>query len=113
MRYIIKDFKVNTLPAKGEPDSRYYVPNGNGTDIDEYITDKNGLFRKVNPQKEYIHIQGVVSDTWNVNHELGYYPSVAVVDSSGSLVHGDIRYIDEDNIVITFSAGFSGKAYLS
>lgn len=49
MQCVIKDFKVDALPIKGEPNARYYVPNGNGTDIDEYITDKKGLFRKVNP----------------------------------------------------------------
>lgn len=45
----IKDYKVNTLPTKGKPNSRYYVPNGQGTDIDEYITDKLGAYHKVNP----------------------------------------------------------------
>lgn len=45
----IKDYKVNTLPTKGKPNSRYYVPNGQGTDIDEYITDKQGIYHKVNP----------------------------------------------------------------
>lgn len=43
----IKDFKVNALPVIGVPNSRYYVPNGNGSYIDEYITDLNGNYRKV------------------------------------------------------------------
>ncbi len=45
----IKDYKVNELPLKGKCHSRYYVPNGNGTDIDEYVTDKDGNYHKVNP----------------------------------------------------------------
>lgn len=49
MQCAIDDYKVDVLPPKGKPNSRYYVPNGNGTDIDEYITDKSGNFRKVNP----------------------------------------------------------------
>lgn len=49
MKCAIDDYKVDSLPPKGAPNSRYYVPNGNGTDIDEYITDKSGNFRKVNP----------------------------------------------------------------
>ena len=49
-QYEIRDFKVNALPLPtGVPNSRYYVPNGNGTDVDEYITDLNGNYRKVNP----------------------------------------------------------------
>ena len=47
--YIIKDFRVDVLPTIGTPNSRYYVLNGQGTDIDEYITDKYGSYHKVNP----------------------------------------------------------------
>jgi hypothetical protein len=49
MSYTIADYKVNTLPINGVPNARYYVPNGNGTDIDEYLTDKDGNYRKVSP----------------------------------------------------------------
>lgn len=48
-QYPIREFRVNTLPTKGKPNSRYYVPNGNGTDLDEYITDLSGNYRKVTP----------------------------------------------------------------
>lgn len=48
-QYPIRDYKVNSLPAKGQPNSRYYVPNGNGTDVDLYITDLGGNYHKVNP----------------------------------------------------------------
>lgn len=41
--------RVSVLPAFGKPNHIYYVPNGQGTDVDEYIADKNGAFRKVNP----------------------------------------------------------------
>lgn len=44
---VIQDYKVKTLPDIGVPHSRYYTPNGNGTDVDQYITDKYGNFRKV------------------------------------------------------------------
>lgn len=47
MQYIIRDFKVNVLPTVGVPNARYYVPNGNGTNLDEYVTDLNGNFRLV------------------------------------------------------------------
>ena len=46
---IIKDYRVNTLPVIGVPNSRYYVLNGQGTDIDEYVTDLSGNYHKVNP----------------------------------------------------------------
>lgn len=45
-QYPIRDYKVNSLPAKGQPNARYYVLNSDDT-VDEYITDKQGNFRKV------------------------------------------------------------------
>lgn len=61
----------------------------------------------------YIHIQSESVSTWEIEHELNRFPSVEVVDSAGSVVVGGIQYIDEDNITITFSAPFTGKAYLN
>lgn len=63
-QYKIKDYRVNTLPAKPEPNSRYYVPNGNGTDVDLYITDLGGNYHKVNP------IQTISSSYEEVTEEL-------------------------------------------
>ena len=57
--------------------------------------------------------QNLPSDTWAVVHTLNKFPSVSVVDTSGNVVVGDIRYIDNFNLIITFSAPFAGKAYLN
>lgn len=50
---------------------------------------------------------------WTLNHNLQKFPSVTIVSSSGDEVEGDINHVDDDNLVITFSAPFSGKAYLN
>ena len=46
--------------------------------------------------------------TWVIAHNLGRFPSVTVVDSAGSVVEGDIRYADANNIIVNFSAAFAG-----
>jgi len=62
----------------------------------------------------YTHIQSAPSTTWTVVHNLGYHPGgVSVIDSAGTKVYGDITHISVNQLVINFSAGFSGKAYLS
>ena len=61
----------------------------------------------------FVFTQGVPSNTWTINHTLGYFPNLTVVDSSGAVVEGDITYADDDTLVVTFSASFSGKAFLS
>lgn len=61
----------------------------------------------------YVHDQIAASKQWFVNHNLGKHPSVTIVDSAGSVVMGDIEYVDNLNVTITFTAEFSGKAYLN
>ena len=61
----------------------------------------------------YVHNQGVVSDTWVVNHNLNFYPNVTVIDSSGAVYEGEITYNSVNQLTLTFSVGFSGTAYLS
>lgn len=61
----------------------------------------------------YLHTQSVASDEWTINHNLGKYPSVTVIDSAGDEVVGEIEYIDTNNLKIKFAGGFSGKATLN
>lgn len=63
--------------------------------------------------KHYTHTQAVAAVVWEVRHGLNKYPSVTVVDSAQNIVVGDVVYIDENNVRITFAASFSGKAYFN
>ena len=68
---------------------------------------------KVSRADTFIYGQNPASDVWTIQHNLNNYPAVAVVDSAGNVVIGDIQYIDRNTVVITFKAAFSGKAYLN
>ena len=59
----------------------------------------------------YRHVQSLATDTWVVAHNLGKYPAVQVVDSSGQMVIGDVIHDSVNQLTITFSAIFSGEAY--
>ena len=61
----------------------------------------------------YVHVQPTVSATWMVEHDLGWFPNVTVIDSAGSTVEGDIAHIDTTMLTISFSGAFTGHAYLS
>lgn len=61
----------------------------------------------------YEHDQQIASNFWQINHNLGWYPNVTVVDSAGTIYEGEIDYVNVNSLILTFSAGFSGKAYLS
>lgn len=57
--------------------------------------------------------QAVASNQWTIVHNLGKYPSVLVQDSANSEIEGDIEYTSVNELKITFSAAFSGTAYLN
>ena len=63
--------------------------------------------------KNYVFIQSTPSNIWTITHNLNKFPSVSVVDSANTVVYGDIDYIDENSLTITFSAAFGGKAYMN
>ena len=61
----------------------------------------------------YQHTQSLPSNTWNITHNLGFYPNIVIQDSGGSIVEGEITYTNSNSLTVTFSAAFSGTAYLS
>ena len=61
----------------------------------------------------HVHTQGTASTTWTINHSLGGYPSVMVVDSAKTVVYGEINYVSTSQVVVNFSSAFSGSAYLT
>ena len=61
----------------------------------------------------YIHRQYDAASVWRIEHNLHCYPSVTVVDSADSKVTGDVDYIDENTLTVSFVAPFSGSAYLN
>ena len=63
--------------------------------------------------KTFVYNQATSSDVWEIEHNLDKYPAVTVVDSGGSVIIGEIVYIDKNNVRITFTSAFSGKAYFN
>ena len=75
-------------------------------DIDSFIA-------SVIQDKTYVHDQIQSSNTWSITHNLGKYPAVSVVNSGGTVSIGEVTYINLNQVTITFSAMFSGRAYLN
>jgi hypothetical protein len=61
--------------------------------------------------KTYRHVQAIAVDTWVITHNLAKRPTVAVVDTSGAVIIGEVRYTGLNTLTITFSASISGEAY--
>jgi hypothetical protein len=61
----------------------------------------------------FVFSQEVASSSWNITHNLGFYPNITVQDSANSIVEGEIVYQSANAVQINFASSFSGTAYLS
>jgi hypothetical protein len=91
---------------------------GNGSLTNDYYYDiLNFTLASASQDKTFVFTQGVPAVTWTIQHNLGKFPSVSVVDTvntvNGQVYYGDVKYIDSNNLTVTFASQFSGKAYLN
>ena len=95
------------------------MPDGSGYwliwDIDkkEYVLSDIPVGSGGSGDKTFNFTQAVASKRWEIKHDLGKYPSVTIVDTGDNVVVGQVDYVDENNLICTFNAAFSGKAYLN
>jgi hypothetical protein len=61
----------------------------------------------------FTYTQASTALVWNITHNLGKNPSVSVADSAGTWVVGQVDYINNNELTITFNAAFQGVAYLN
>jgi len=84
---------------------RFWGPKESGSWPSEYVT--------LTEATRHVHTQNSAATTWTVTHTLGGRPSVTVVDSTGTTVVGGVQYNSDTQVTLTFSAAFSGSAYLT
>lgn len=60
----------------------------------------------------YTHTQATASTVWVVVHNLGYYPTVTLIDSTGKVFDADISNTSLNQLVITVSEAVAGTARL-
>ena len=103
-----------------------YVPDANFLEITLDVTASNGVFAidgyyifsefqnpSTSGDSSFAYTQAVAEDTWNIQHNMGKFPSITVIDTANTVVTGQYTYIDNNNVTLTFSAAFAGKAYLN
>ena len=89
--------------------------NGNIGVLGKVLTSTGaGIVWDDSPQSPtFIFTQGVAATTWNITHNLRKFPSITVIDTGNTVVTGEYNYTSNINVILTFSAGFAGKAYLN
>lgn len=61
----------------------------------------------------YHHTQSLSSNTWVIEHNLGFYPNITTMDSAGTVVEGELQHLSKYRLRAIFSAPISGQAFLS
>jgi hypothetical protein len=101
------DIVIESVNAHGSilEDKFYAVavyPGFVNPDIEPNVGDKN-----------FVYTQSVPSPLWTITHNLEKFPSVSVVNINNVTMYGNVIYLNENELQIEFSAGFSGKAYMN
>ena len=60
----------------------------------------------------YVHTQSAPSTTWTINHNLGYRPSVELINSGSQEIDGDISHPTINQTVVLLSPPTAGLARL-
>jgi hypothetical protein len=61
----------------------------------------------------YTHTQTVPSETWSINHNLGYRPSVELMDAGGNEIEGDIVHASDNQLSVSLKPATAGLARLT
>ena len=107
-------YTIDSYTANGQ----FYTLNltnlfGNGVLINKLHYDFAVFTLSSQGAPTFVFTQGAPATVWNIQHNLGKFPSVSVVNNNDLLMNGEITYIDNNNITCNFSAAFAGKAYLN
>jgi len=92
-----------------------YISGNGGLDKDEdyFISLLQYDAANASGDKNFVFTQNVAASTWVITHNLGKYPSVAIVDSADTVVKGDIQYDSINQVTVSFRSAFAGKAFLN
>lgn len=61
----------------------------------------------------YNHQQSTASTTWTINHNLGFRPSVELLDSGSQEIEGEVSHPSVNQTVVTLTLATAGLARLT
>ena len=114
-------YKVESLQV--DSDSNFYnltltFKSSNGSVVNNKIYGVD-IFPESGGDLTFPHHQNTASASWDINHNLGKFPSVSIKFSSSDNVYTNVGafagivYTDENNLTINLAAAESGYAYLN
>jgi hypothetical protein len=62
---------------------------------------------------KYVHTQASISSSWVINHNLGFFPNVTVLDNSNRILETYVQYNNVNTATIIMNSAASGRAFLT
>ena len=94
------------------------VPNQSNGNIENLRSYSISVFTA--GDKNILHTQSSASNSWTVDHNMGKYPSVSIVECNptanevdGDLVIGEVTYNSINQLTIKFASPIRGVAYIN
>lgn len=106
--YATVEYVNDAFSDAGSAENIIFAPTSEITSVN--VQD---AIEELRTRSRYVHDQPTASNTWNITHNMKFYPNVSIVDSALSKVVGEVTYVSENALTVTFSHSFAGKAYLS
>ena len=108
INYATVEYVNDAFDSAGAANNLIFTPTSEIT-----ATNVQAAIEEVRSRSRFVHTQASASTTWSITHNMRFFPNVSIVDSAESKVIGEVTYISENALTVTFSHSFSGKAYLS
>ena len=61
----------------------------------------------------YLHTQSTPSTTWTINHNLGFRPTVELLDAGSQEIDGDVAHPSINQTIVTLNPATAGLARLT
>ena len=65
------------------------------------------------PLTRHVEMLDTSKTEWTVNHGLGRYPNVQVVDSAGDVIFVDVEHVDSNIAILRYNTPMTGRAFFA
>ena len=66
-----------------------------------------------NATDTFVFEQGISSDTWVIEHNLGKHPAVTVIDTAGTVFTASVEYNSDNVCTVYINGATKGRAFLN
>lgn len=110
--YKISSYLVDSVDSNFYTLQLVFLGGNSSISVDHYYDIVNFTFGS-EADKTFVFVQDQAANPWVIQHNLNKYPSCTMVLSTGQQGFGDVNFIDENNLTITFASAETGKAYIN